>query len=1689
MKRIRLISLILIMSMLLSIIFPIQMKVKAKEYSNDVKLSLVADTSEIKKGINTDNYIEVTLSVQLNNGAGLDKLYGTLFYDSDCLEYVSVEKDNNFNGGTDNTYAGEIECSYERDKKYGLTAGVIAKFKFKVIKDADTSTIRFGNINEDGTIDDNGVEIEAAYNGTYIDCEPQLLKFEKAKAAQSTLTVNPGEGSWSDGNNTYSANQTATFTEDSGTTKNIPNPTGTQSNITIRFNLNGGDSADSIQATSAKEFTEWTGTGKEKLSGTTYTFDETDRELTAQYKYKQITYPSATRNGYNFKGWYTAATGGTLVAGGNELADPPTTTGLNVVNLYAQWEGKDTKVTVNPNGGKWTHNGTTYTNSQAITGKVGEEITIEDPIKTGKKVTFDGNGGTSSKSSDTTQVTFGSWDSSLSTSGLSGTTYTFQINEETLTANYNESNITLPTATWDNHTFKGWYTTPTGGTLVGQAGEKYQPQQDITIFAQWINKSNLIVDPNGGTWRSSTSQTTIGPKDEGTTEQNIEDPTISTKGPKVSFNYKEGSGTIQYLEESKEFDKWVLTGGGSFSGTTFTYGATDGTLKATYKNKSITLPDAQRQGYDTTGWFYSNGTKAGNVGDTIVVDSDVTLEAHYQLDTSTKYTLTEDLNGGNINGNTNNPTKRGASGTTIPLDSPTKDGYVVSFDGNGQTISQNSITQIQTTKEWQLQTNNGGTVSGMTFKFGTGDDTVFAVYEGQAITLPAQADLAMYHFLGWTETPNGTVITGGKYTPLQNTTLYAKWQKKIELDIDTDGGNYGGTTSPNPIYDVTGNTVTLQSPTKDGYVVSFDGNGQTISQQDIKQTRTFKEWTVDGGNSSTNGTISGLNFTFGTKDPEKVKATYNNSPITLPAKTDLTDYKFIGWSETKTGETILNAGNEYIPQSNVTLYAQWERILKVTLDTKGGTYTGDNPARGMADEKITLSRAGDIDGYTVHFKDNNDKFEITIPDVKQKQEFVAWKLVDGFTGKVDSNGLDFTFAKDDSKVEATFDRKEIVLPTPEDVTGYKFLGWYKEKECTTLVGNANDKYMPTIEDETLYAKWERIRVETTLTVDSKGEKWTDPEGNSHTTDQYTRKGKEEDQVEIKDPENRTITIKYDGNNGTTTKSSDQVVKQFINWDITNDQQAGKFDTATKIFTYGMKDTTLTAEYETPSITLPDATREDYVFIGWGTIKDDRSSIVGLANENYTSDKDITLYAEWKKISKLVVDPNGEEWNTFTTSQTYEQKEGTTLQIPNPVVKTQPETIKFDVNGGKETLNDEKLEKVFDKWEENGANNLSGSTYTFGSETDHILKAKYKVNPIKLPNATRDGYILLGWYTEKGKEDLIQGVLSISKYKYASLNPMIVATSQDEEGIKVGMPGDLFPGSNYTFTPGKEVTLYAHWEKEKIYTLKIDPNGGTYKGSKDIQEEQGKNGSTISLEIPVAPQGYTVLLEDGTKIIQTQSFDHWEKEEKTEGTVTNTSFTFGKSDSKIKAIYKGDAVKLPTKAPEKKGYILDSWIDEKGEKVGNPGDSFIPTKDNQRIYPHYVKEELVSSIIYKDTKGVNNVNNPSTYVQGSKNITLVNLPNTSEYKFLGWYDANGNKVTTIDTRNGGNIELYAHWEKNITQPNTNTTTNVIASKMDNTTAKKVLPKTGVEKTGIIIFISGILIIAFEYIRYKKYSDIK
>lgn len=195
-----------------------------------------------------------------------------------------------------------------------------------------------------------------------------------------------------------------------------------------------------------------------------------------------LTTAKPSRTGYTFSGW-KATNGTTYASGASYTANAATT-------MTAQWTVNTYAVKYAANGGSSTPASQTKTHGTALTLKPAISRAAATSTFT---VTYNANGGTCPTSSHnatkTTSYAFEGWKSSSN-----GTTYAASGSyatdaATTMTAQWTASTstgqVTLPTPTRTNYAFNGWYTASSGGTKVGNAGAKYTPTANVTLYAQW----------------------------------------------------------------------------------------------------------------------------------------------------------------------------------------------------------------------------------------------------------------------------------------------------------------------------------------------------------------------------------------------------------------------------------------------------------------------------------------------------------------------------------------------------------------------------------------------------------------------------------------------------------------------------------------------------------------------------------------------------------------------------------------------------------------------------------------------------------------------------------------------------------------------------------------------------------------------------------------------------------------------------------------------------------------------------------------------------------------------------------------------------------------------------------------------------------------------------------------------------
>ena len=305
------------------------------------------------------------------------------------------------------------------------------------------------------------------------------------------------------------------------------------------------------------------------------------------------------------------------------------------------------------------------------------------------------------------------------------------------------------------------------------------------------------------------------------------------------------------------------------------------------------------------------------------------------------------------------------------------------FNSTGSSASTPSGSFSTTIKSTVTFNANGGNC---------GQTTGYATSASTAVTLPTPTRSG-YIFAGWYTAASGGTRVGGagdSYTPSANITLYAQWGKPCDVTYDANGGSCGTTSEK-----YTGTALTLPTATRDGYwfVGWYDAaeGGNKIGDAGAKYNPANEitlyahwqekiEYTVTyNANGGTCGTTS-----------EK----YTGTALTLPTATR-DGYWFVGWYDAASGGTkIGDAGANYTPSANITLYAQWTvNSYKVTISTSNASISGVTNGQTIAygttvsvtvsfdkSNSKTFTVKNDTTGATILSKSDAGTYTFTMPD-------------------------------------------------------------------------------------------------------------------------------------------------------------------------------------------------------------------------------------------------------------------------------------------------------------------------------------------------------------------------------------------------------------------------------------------------------------------------------------------------------------------------------------------------------------------------------------------------------------------------------------------------------------------------------------------------------------------------------------
>ena len=550
---------------------------------------------------------------------------------------------------------------------------------------------------------------------------------------------------------------------------------------------------------------------------------------------------------YKFKGW-------SLTTNGNVVTFPYTlTTTSSTFNFYAIYTSSTNTCTINWNNTNsniaiWSDNTKGTKTSSANYGTKYSELTapatLANPIK---------------NDNDTIRYT-GAW-------------YTASING-TLLSNSSATVTSNPTNVYLQLTIAGYKVTlnPNNGTL--------------TVSGHAYTSSNPYITYTKGSFNLGSFVPTY-------TNYNFKGWSTNSSATSGSTSSVTINAAITYYAIWKQIFTvtWNLNGGNIGGVTTNkTESVESGTTVSFSKYTPV------RTGYTFKGWSTSSAATSGSTtGNSAAITADTTFYATWKQ----LFTVTWNLQGGNINGDTTNKTESVESGTTVSFSkyTPVRTGY--------------------TFKGWSTSSAaTSGSTTGNSAAI-TADTTFYAIYTISINT----------YTVTWANTNASIAIWKDNTT--QNKTSSV-----------THGTQYNQLTAPaefaNPIKN-SGDTIRY---TAAWYTLPTNGVLlSTSTTQVTKDIPVYAVLTITGYKvtlNPDNGTLTVSGHAYTSSNPY---ITYTKGSFNLENyRPTRTDYSFKGWSNSPGGSYV---GGSVTINSSIIYYALWQQLFTVTWNLQGGNIGGD----------------------------------------------------------------------------------------------------------------------------------------------------------------------------------------------------------------------------------------------------------------------------------------------------------------------------------------------------------------------------------------------------------------------------------------------------------------------------------------------------------------------------------------------------------------------------------------------------------------------------------------------------------------------------------------------------------------------------------------------------------------------------
>ena len=1247
-------------------------KVVGEENNKTFKITLVKNNGE------ADEEIEVRENSKYENLPTPKKVGTKFLYWKDENGKIITENTIVSQTKTNKLYAYYGENTYRI--AYNLNGGILnnqvtqAKYGIEITLENPSKTIKVtvNDNNEGSTISENeiskiltfkgwsGKDISgtavsngAPWNGSIIkattfknltDEQDKTVtleaNFEDTTITLPEVTKNGYTCKIKDGETTYEPSATYPI-KGTDTNKELTVECGANT-YTITYNANGG-------------------TGS--MDATTCTYDK-DCTLRAN---------TLTKTGYTFDHWEVnantyknQATVKNLVESGN-------------VELKAVWKANTYKIAYNLNGGisSNTPTGATYDKDVTIANPTKEVTVTIDGNNQGAmltKTSYTGNpvftGWTGSSLSNTALANNVSWNGTLTketkfknlTSTLNGTV--------TLTANYNETSVTLDTPTKTGYTCG--YTDTAAGSIKYTTSITVSDNKTIYVKCN-PNTYTVSYNPNGGT--GSMDATTCTYDKDCTLRANTFAKTGYTFDHwEVNANTYKNQATVKNLVESGNVElkavwkantyKIAYNLNGGISSNTPT-GATydkDVTIANPTKEVTVTI-DGNNQGATLVKTSYTGnpaftGWTGTNLSNTSLVNN---ISWNGTLTKETKFkNLTSELNGTvTLTANYNE--------TSVTLDTPTKAGYTCGYtDESTGAIKYTTSITVSDNKTIYVKCNPNTYTINFDSDGGTTVSSKTATYDSKIGTLTNPTKTG-YNFAGWyLETESITSESVYKYA--KDITLKAKWTEAtntkytVNYYLQTLDKKYDKATESIVYTGTTNKTVDAELKTYEGFVTPSKQTVKILADGSAKVDYYYvrKELKVTFINASTKKEVT---YLYG-----KENQAFTNNGFTK------TGYTLTGYSNTSGGsknyEVTSTVTGEFIDKNypSKTVYVVFTaNTYKIAFNNNGGTGTMDTITctydKDCTLTKNTLTKTG----YTFAGWSKTSDGEIqytngsTVKNLATSGSmtlYAKW-TANTYTITYNANGGSGTM----SKTTCTYDTDCTLKANAFTKTGYTFANWTKDSTTGTgYTAGSTVKNLATSGNVNMYAKWTTNTYKIAYTMNN-GSLGT----NKPTSASYDAN------VLIDNPtKNLTVTINSNNQGATISKTSVSQAQTFNGWTVsglnTNTAKTGTSSSAVTTAYTGSstKNTyfknltatnngtvTFTANWTNTAVTLPTITKTGYTC---GYADTATGAIKYASGSKYTPNGETskTLYAKCNANTYTITyNANGGSGTMSKTTCTYD----------------------------------------------------------------------------------------------------------------------------------------------------------------------------------------------------------------------------------------------------------------------------------------------------------------------------------------------------------------------------------------------------------------------------------------------------